>query len=435
MSSDLVSITLSEWETLNPANCPELVGKYFDESAGVRRVIDDVNSRRMMNLTELKDGVSISSYSHVGRIRLGNLNITVLPKINSTSLLRLLRYAFGFRQLKLLSTSTHLSDDLGFQDLLISQLNLESRELISRGLQRSYLSLDEQLASPRGRINVNRLALQGGSIRASLPCQHHPRDEDTFLNQVLMAGLQLAGTLASHIELRRDSRRLASMMEEQVSSINLDASSLDKSARMMTRLTTTYSSSLSIIRLLVESQGIVLENKAITSKLPGFLFDMNTFFQTLLSRLLRENLPNHTVHDEQRLKGMMKYNTEFNPLRKQAPTPRPDYAIHQDGILCSILDAKYRDLWNKPLPREMLYQLVVYAISQNQKPRSSILYPTLDSNAKEARIDISDPILGKPLGQVCLRPVNLHRIEQLVSADTASIRRERVRYTESLALG
>ena len=53
-----------------------------------------------------------------------------------------------------------------------------------------------------------------------------------------------------------------------------------------------------------------------------------------------------------------------------------DYAIKQDGRVMTLLDAKYRDLWERPLPRDMLYQLVVYAISQPTNPVASILYPT-----------------------------------------------------------
>ena len=142
-----------------------------------------------------------------------------------------------------------------------------------------------------------------------------------------------------------------------------------------------------------------------------------------------------TLRDEHGLKGMMRYNSEFNPQRKQSPTPRPDYAVMQRGQLVSLLDAKYRDLWEKALPREMLYQLVVYAISHRQHLQSSILYPTTNPLAKEARIDVTDPVYGKHLGQVCLRPVNLSRIEELVATNTASARREREAYARRLAFG
>ena len=435
MSEDVVSITLSEWETLSPATCEALKDRYFDNSAGSRRVADALNTSRMLRLTELRGGIEVSSFSHVGRVRVGDLNITVLPKLKATSLLRLLRYAFGFRRLELISDSTHLVDQCGFEDLLISQLNAEAHELISRGLQRAYVRQDERLASPRGRINIDRLALDGGMATATLPCQHFPRVEDTFLNQVLMAGLRLAGTVASLLELRRESRRLASLLEEQVSRINLDGSVMDQAARRLNRLSTAYVPAISIIRLLVEAQGIVLEGQTVTTTLPGFLFDMNTFFQALLSRFLKENLTDCTLRDEHGLKGMMRYNSEFNPQRKQSPTPRPDYAVMQRGQLVSLLDAKYRDLWEKALPREMLYQLVVYAISHRQHLQSSILYPTTNPLAKEARIDVTDPVYGKHLGQVCLRPVNLSRIEELVATNTASARREREAYARRLAFG
>jgi 5-methylcytosine-specific restriction enzyme subunit McrC len=388
----------------------------------------------MLRLTELRQGIEISAFSHVGRVRIGDLSITVVPKLHSASFLRLLRYAFGFRGLKLMSDSTHLVEQCGFEDLLICQLNAEAQELISRGLQRTYVEKNEQLSSPRGRINIDRLALDGGTLTATLPCQHHPRVEDTLLNRVLMAGLRFAGSLASLVDLRRESRRLASLMEERVSPIRLNAAVLDQAARQTNRLTAAYRPSLSIIKLLLEARGIVLEGKTLTSTLPGFLFDMNIFFQALLSRFLHDNLPSFSVRDEHGLKGMMRYNPDYRRPNRRSPTPRPDYAVLQSHKLVALLDAKYRDLWEKSLPREMLYQLVMYAISCDQK-QSTILYPALDAGAKEERLDVSHPLSGSHLGQVCLRPLNLNRVEEMISSDTAALRIERAAYAEWLAFG
>ena len=131
----------------------------------------------------------------------------------------------------------------------------------------------------------------------------------------------------------------------------------------------------------------------------------------------------------------MQYNPAFNPQRRQSPTPRPDFVVKQQGAVCSILDAKYRDLWEKQLPREMLYQLVVYAISHRQNLQSSILYPTTDGRAKEARIDITDPVFGRFLGQVCLRPFHLPTIVKLLAMVTSQGRRDREAYAKRLAFG
>ncbi len=435
MTTAPTSVTLSEWETRSPDNCPALADLFFDQDPRTRRVVDTLNASQKLKLTELRDGIEISSFSHVGRVRIGQIQVTVLPKLKTSSLLRLLRYAFGFRRLKLISESTHLLDQCGFEDLLISQLNAEAHELIARGLQKNYIRLDDRLASPRGRIDINRLSLDGGTVTATLPCQHYPRTEDTFINQLLMSGLRFAGSLASIIDLRRESRKLASLMEEQVSAIKLSASVLDRFEREKNRLTAAYNPAMSIIRLLFEGQGIVLEGRKSTQTLPGFMFDMNAFFQTLLSRFLADNLSNYYVKDELRLKGMMRYHPKFNPQGKSAPTPRPDYAIMSQNQVVALLDAKYRDLWEKPLPSKILYQLVVYAVSQTERPQSAILYPTTDVLAKEARIDVNDPVFGKRIGQVCLRPVNLNRIEELVSTDTAAARREKVTMASLLAFG
>ena len=44
--------------------------------------------------------------------------------------------------------------------------------------------------TPEGESTSRQLAARGGVVTASLPCTHHPRIEDSLLNQILLAGLR-----------------------------------------------------------------------------------------------------------------------------------------------------------------------------------------------------------------------------------------------------
>lgn len=435
MSQPNTAVTLAEWQSRGPHDCDGLKGRFLAPDPATRKMIQLLEQRRVLGVRELRTGLEVESFAHVGRMEIGGLTITVLPKIPGPSLLKLIRYADGLRRVDLPEDHGHVVDRDGIEELLISQLNGEVQELISRGLMRGYRRRSERLGVIRGRIDLDRVVTDGGMLTDTLPCVHHARSGDTLLNRVVMAGLRLASSMTSAVDLRRESLRLVAQMESAVSGIRLDREAIDRAATLVNRLTATYTPALSIIRLLHEAQGIVLDGMRASVRLPGFMFDMNAFFQRLVSRFLRENLPGCQVRDEHALKGMFRYSTAFNPRQQRAPSPRPDFVVMRQGSPHSILDAKYRDLWSHPLPREMLYQLVVYAVSMRRKPQSSILYPTVNPLARDARIDISDPLHGSPIGQVWLRPLILPRLEELVGSRTVAARREREVLATRLAFG
>ncbi len=70
----------------------------------------------------------------------------------------------------------------------------------------------------------------------------------------------------------------------------------------------------------------------------------------------------------------------------------------------------------------MLYQLALYALSQPRQRQAVILYHALDSLARESRLALHDPVTGRPQAMVCLRPVNLHKLSELVAQpDSGSV--------------
>ena len=429
-----VSLRLAEWQTVSPVPGSPTEHVTLGSDPSVLDLARRLSETGILEVLELRHGLIVRSTSFVGRVRLGEIDITVVPKLPTNALLKLLRYAYGLRDLRLFPSTTISTQATGLQDILVWQLIEEGKELLGRGLRRAYVRREEALSSPRGRIDFRTLAAQGTLPEASLPCIHHHRDENSLVNRVLLAGLKLAAALDVDRSLRVRAGRLADLIAESVSPIRLDRQVFARLDGSMDRTTRAYEPAISLIRILADAGGVSLGGET-GPRLPGFFFDMNRFFQMLLGRFLKDNLPDLAVHSEHRLKGMLAYIPGWNPRRQQAPVPRPDFVVSTGAKVAAILDAKYRDLWENSLPRDMLYQLAIYA-TIHEGGTATILYPTTHAQATEARIEVRDPLGGKRRALVVLRPVLMERMDVLLSAKpTASILRERRAFAREMVFG
>jgi 5-methylcytosine-specific restriction enzyme subunit McrC len=429
-------IDMTEWETREPSKGSPLAGSVLAEYPAAQRLAESLTREGKIEILELARGLELRASSYVGRFALGDLLITIKPKISGAPLANLLRYAYRLRHLELHDDVGHATSPVGFEDLLIHQLAAECTELISRGLHRDYLRTSSNLASPRGRIDFARYMQVASGAGVAMPCIHYPRSEDTRLNQVLHGGLELAARMTLDRELAGRVRRLAKSLGGRITPKDLDASTLAYVIHALDRRTSAYRPALTLIQLLLSSQGAALTDGNSPIPAAGFLFDMNRFFQALLSRFLGENLVGYEVEDERVLRGMFGYDPSNNPRGRRSPTLRPDFLVLRHQKVIAVLDAKYRDLWERSLPREMLYQLALYALGQDGgNRRATILYPTLEDTARQQVIRVMDPHRSQSKAEVVLRPVNLLKLALLLSDEGIHAQRERRDFAMRLVFG
>jgi 5-methylcytosine-specific restriction enzyme subunit McrC len=411
-----VTVNLTEWQRVGPGEDRRLASLSLAEDLAAQRLAESL--RTSVDIREGYHGLEIATTSFVGRVDVGLMRLAIVPKIPSMPLAKLLRYAYGLRDIAVFEETYAPTTRYGLHDLLIAMLLAEVEELLHRGLAHQYVAMHEKLGSPRGRILLEELSRNGGVAEARLPCRHFERHINWHLNRVLRAGLVAAARMTDDRDLRRKTNRGAASFEGVSEKSSLSTDDIEKAERGLTRLTAANAAALTIIRLLSNMLGVAFEQVGDSARMRGFLFDMNVFFQRLLSRFFHENLTTQILKDEWSLRHVFAFAPDANPKGRIAPAPRPDFALFQrNNQLTGFMDAKYRDLWEKELPSEWLYQLSIYALASPTRT-SILLYATMSDDARDERLEVHPPVQSSSTGlaSVILRPVLLWRLSELLDA-------------------
>jgi len=429
------SLVMSEWSTATPESQPEILSGVSLQGTAAGNLVATLRRNGVVDVVEVRNGIQVTSRSYVGRIRVGPLEITILPKIAWRRWLTI--FGFGLRLRGLVRTErvTAGTAVTSLQDILVLELLAEARDLVGRGLHRDYVRQRKALAAPKGHIDFGRIAKSGGLLEATVPCRFTRRSDDSPLNRALLAGLRSAAASATDRGLKSDVRRLAQQLADSVAQEPLSRHLIDGAWSALDRRTSRYAPALRLIELLFQGTIVdVGESSGAGVVLRGFALDMNSLWQRVLARVLTEWSTGLEVREEYPLAGLISADPDYSPKRRGQHVPRPDYAAFDGGRLVGYLDAKYRDIWEVGLPREMLYQLALYAAAQGVGA-AAILYPCDDPAASEERLLIHDPRTGAVRGSVACRPVHLAHLESLIAADGAGPSLHRSRFANALIAG
>lgn len=383
-------VVLTEWGRVGPRDEPALRGLWPDDPA----IAADLASLpgHALNAVGVRDGLSIQARQHVGVIRLGPLQVRIRPKLPPADLWSAVAWAFGLDALAVLPPADPVLDG-DFVDTLGALLLAEAERLRLAGIQRGYVREERWLTSPRGRPDLAVLARHQPLTRAALPCRAHALSADIPANQVVVGGLDLARRSVASVTLRSSLHRAWQQWAVACGPVRLDAALIGAARRATNRLTSRYEAAHAITQALYAGTGLgdLDDADAPRARLPGFLWDMAALWEAFATRFLTAYLPDLEIRPQRVLRHL--YRVRRAPPDWTAPRPRPDVVVEEGGRSRAVIDAKYRDLATRGVPREMLYQLSVYALawSRDGEPVPAIaLFPS-SSVGEDIELDLVLP--------------------------------------------
>ena len=395
-----------------------------------RQIAETLEKRAKIEILELREGIRIKTNSRVGHVAFDAFDLVVRPKFDcldvmpegESPLAVLLAYAFDWNHLK--KVGYQISSEVYFAEILIHGLLEEARNIRHRGPFQQYHKERKDLSVLRGKIDLATWLQRGGIPSATMPCVFYRRSLDNILSQTLCAGLRRSAAIAKTPALKSECHFLADTFARFVTEKTLDRQMIADAFRKMNRLNAHYKAAMRMIRMLHEGFGGFTHGKTHKNnvQIPGFFFEMNTLFEKVIEKFLKENLPSD--YDVK----CNKPQQIFSGFQDETLIPvghkwrkKPDFAIkiREKRI---VIDAKYFTIeqGQEPLDQLCLYALAFSKHSEKPIYRSTALFP--DGNNQETKPwQVTMHHYNEKINNfhsakcvITLRPINMQKLVELI---------------------
>ena len=356
------TLDLQEWNT------HETVRLSVEERDALRPILSSIEpAPAEANAYQLTPG------STIGALEIGDLSVSIEPKLPIGRVLYLAAYAMGvdFREERF-----DYERQPALVEALVPALTRAARRAFARGLLHGYRTEEEALQTVRGRIRVADQLRRRFGVPLPVEVRYDDFTDDVLANRLVKA----AADRLAKLRIRSPSSRLdlawVAATLDNVSLVEFPTN--DVPEVKFDRLNEHYREVVTLARLILRHTSIETGRGRVRAN--GFLMDMNEVFQEFVTRALRDELglSDRAFRSDRRLP----------PIHLDAADRirlKPDISWW-DGPTCTFVgDAKYKRVKNEQVPNADLYQLLAYTTALDL-PGGLLIYAEGEANDVAHRV-------------------------------------------------
>lgn len=330
--------------------------------------------------------------SHVGAIALGDLAITIRPKLLVERVLFLIAYALDRTRWE--ETCVGLAERGDLLETIVPVFVSRVRCALRQGLLRGYRVDEDCLNTVRGRIRFDDQIRNRFGICPPIEVRYDEFTEDILENRLLRSAvarlrrLRIRSPEANHVLRSLDSALAA------VTLTDFDSRSIP--SVMYTRLNEHYRPAVELARLILRNTSFDLEHGGVQAS--TFLVDMNQVFEDFVVVAMRDCLNTTDSAFPQGAAGRQLHLDAACRIRL-----RPDISWWMGSECVFVGDVKYKRIEDREIKHADLYQLLAYCVA-TPLPRGILIYAAgadvepvthrvrfLDKELEVALLDLSVP--------------------------------------------
>lgn len=318
--------------------------------------------------THLKNKISLEVKSqskfilhasqHVGSIKLpsGDHEIIINPKVNNINFFRMLNTAKMIPK-QFLDIQLQATPGKTLVDLLANLFINAANKIISTGVYRNYITLEEQTSSIRGRLLIAK-NIRSSTITLTKPwCRYDELSYDVIENRTILFCAQILLGIVSDNDTKKSLITLRNIMLNQ--RINLTPiASYDLENIVLQRLNKNYENILELCKFILYWRWYQDFNDS-KIPIPAFFVDMNVLFEKFVYEIIKQNMIDFSVSFQEKnpniLEKIKNYDDENKSVR--IPPIKPDIILRMNGKTL-VIDTKYE---RKPDPGDF-YQATTYSL-------------------------------------------------------------------------
>ena len=295
--------------------------------------------------------------STVGALEVGDLSVTIQPKLDIGRVLFLASYALGGFRLRDLE-HFHYPEQEEPVEALVRMFVEASQRAFAGGLLHGYRTEEEALHTVRGRIRFADQIRRRFAIPLPIEVRYDEFTEDILPNRLVKAATHaLGGMRLREPGSRRKLARTRATLDN-VALVEFPPNEVPEVA--FDRLNGHYREVVGLSHLVLRHSTVETGRGPVRAS--GFLMDMNQVFEGFVRRALREAL--RLTEREFPANASVPFEEARIPERhsfRHPLTMEPDLSWWKRNTCVFVGDAKYKRIQYQHAPNADLYQLLAYA--------------------------------------------------------------------------